>query len=418
MGPRSRSVSPLHVILLVATLLVPAPVRAEENGRALIRHIRAHPDDLTARYRLGKLCFRRGAYDKALRLWSELLRRRPRSVTLLKGIGMAHYKLGAFDEAQAVFRSVLDRRPDDETARRALGRIARLRGRPEKPAPAAGESGCATGAPAAPSPRTGTVQGTASLTGEGAFNEGRRLFLEGRFEEAIPFFARSLRDEVEVYASRFHLADCKLKSVRDLPEVCELLEACIAMKPDQLPPYLRLALAWGARGDGSRQIEVLERCLAVDPDAAEAHFHLALAHDRLDHSQESFHHAMEAIRLDPGYRDRFPGLLRNSNVVRKISSVLEGALDRVHLSDEEVEDTVAKITEILGAENVRVDLGSGESREKVRRLVADESRLELLRTAFRERDPEKLHDVLADSEIEVDVEGAAKRLRELGATTF
>lgn len=331
---------------------------------------------------------------------------------VLKRIGLAHYKLGAFDEARSIFLRVLRSRPEDGYARKALRRIARLQGKAIPPFQATVAS------KAKATLLSVTVEAKNAETPEEAYNEGRRLYLEGKFDEAAPCFSRALAGEHEVYASRFHLADCQLKSVRNLEEVCALFEACIAMKPDLVPPYIRLALALGARGDQDGQIEALERCLVVDPDSSEAHFHLALAYDRKDDAQTSFRHAKEAIRLDPSYRDRFPGLLRNTKVAGRISSILDGALDKVHLSDDEIESYAKKITDLLGAENLRADLESDEGRQKVRNLIADESRLERLRNAFRAKDPEGLKNVLTDSEIDVDVDGALQRFRALGKSTF
>lgn len=130
------------------------------------------------------------------------------------------------------------------------------------------------------------------------------------------------------------------------------LERYLAVHPDEDPQaYLHLGMAQGLAGDVQREIASYQRALELDPNSGEAHFYLSLAYDKIDDSPKVLHHAQRAIRIDPAYKQRLKPAIKDSNVSRKISRIVQGVLsdsrDR-RLSDAKIEAYAAQIGHILG----------------------------------------------------------------------
>lgn len=88
-----------------------------------------------------------------------------------------------------------------------------------------------------------------------------------------------------------------------VPEAVEHLQRGLALDPNHVASYLKLAEAFRTLGMHDGAVQALESALSIDENHADAHHRLALELDDKGQKQQARRHYLRAIKLDPKLRD-------------------------------------------------------------------------------------------------------------------
>jgi tetratricopeptide (TPR) repeat protein len=125
---------------------------------------------------------------------------------------------------------------------------------------------------------------------------------KGRYDEAINFYARILQDKPDDHVAHTNMGNALLRLNR-IDEAIEHLEAALREAPDTTNALILLGAARLVQERPRDAVVPLRRALEIDPEDAVAHLNLASALYQLDATSGARDHALEALRINPGYED-------------------------------------------------------------------------------------------------------------------
>ncbi|MBC7287426.1 MAG: tetratricopeptide repeat protein, partial [Armatimonadetes bacterium] len=101
--------------------------RAASAERMLAEVLKRNPDDLVARFWLGRALMDQGRVQQAAEHWREVIKRKPSSIDSRYWLGTALVELGELDAAREQFEALLKLDPNHKSAREALAQLAARR---------------------------------------------------------------------------------------------------------------------------------------------------------------------------------------------------------------------------------------------------------------------------------------------------
>lgn len=403
--PSSLSLSGLLALgALAMGLLLPAQAGAAVSQAKLEKIIRSKPNHIKARWLLGRLYFKKKRYIDAAKTWIPVTKRRPKLVKVKYLTGLALYKAKRHDLAARYWQSALCADPGHGQSRDGLVLLARKgvieqqeigpgrscrRAKPKPdpvPEPGPVETGPADPAPPEPGPSPSMnpdmlaaiqVQKNGAKATE-AWEQGKRMRKLGKREQAIEHFKEAFRYGHDKMDVDYYLGKTLLENEQVKPALFHL-ERAMAVNGEDQEIHLNIGKAHSLDGDTEKEIASYQRALQLDPEYGEAHFMLALAYDKVDNSPKVLEHAQKAIRIDPEYKEKLKPRIKDSNVSKKIGTIVTRVLEDSkyeRLTDEKIEEYAEEIGRILGEENLNADefmggQGGGNARDQMRGVLTD-----------------------------------------------
>ncbi len=135
---------------------------------------------------------------------------------------------------------------------------------------------------------------------EGHASLALRLLDEGRVDEAIEHFQKSLEIEPQNAAVHYRLGDALASQAR-IDEAMEHWEKSLEIEPRNAPLHYGLGVLLASRGRAEEAIAHYEEALNLDPNLAGAHSDLGIALDRKGKKGEALEHFRRAVAINPGY---------------------------------------------------------------------------------------------------------------------
>ncbi|MCP4725994.1 MAG: tetratricopeptide repeat protein, partial [bacterium] len=149
--------------------------------------------------------------------------------------------------------------------------------------------------------------------------EGRRLISEGKFEEAIRIFKRSLQNEPDNFLLYHWIARCHINK-GDIDEGIRHLENCISISPEYADAYVLLSEAYQLKKMNSRAKECLNAALKIIPDEAEIYYELSMILEKEEDYSGALDMIKKAVELEPNeldYRCQLAAMKMNNSDVEE-----------------------------------------------------------------------------------------------------
>jgi len=383
----------IPVVLVCLMGLFAASAAALPTFKEVRAAVTENPNDLRARYLLGKYYVKMGEFENALNEWKYIVKVRPNLWKIYNRIGLIRYKMGeqetdvlakkaSWKKALRVWEYVLRNNADDRWAKSAYLKVkARI---------AALDSDSGT-QPTPPQPPTRTVTpdkpdgpDPSSMSAEELdqiYRNAYSLYCNEKWDEAIPKFELIARSSVKAQDGLFYLGNCYLKQADDPSQALEQFQRYKEKYGEDGKVLFAMGAAHGLTGQFQKQIDCFERSLQFDPDDPETHFQLALAYDKVDKPNKTVEHAQRAVQLDAGFKKRLQPLIKNSKVARRIGNIITDVLretETSQLSDEQIDEYARRVGEILGEENINPDGKGGDIRNRMRGILNDPGKRQAL----------------------------------------
>lgn len=344
----------------------------------------ATPSTAQGTYLEGRRAYQAGQYGQAYRIWKQLGRdlldqgrhRDPQQVRTVARlhflVGAALFRGGKYQGAALYWRRTLSLDPGDSRARRGLDRLARA-GRieasevspdphfpPEDHAPAPPVPSAPPPLPAVPAESPDILAGLPVVPDEEQARLAWESFRQAR-DGQDPEAARTALRRARAAGASLSQVDYELGHLylqAELPGLARLhLERCLAQgEEDASRLHLALGKSYSLEGDRQAEITEFEKALREDPDYAEAHMMLAVAYDQVGNSPRVLEHAQRAIRIDPGLKDELRRRLPDSDLGKKLESLVREVVEssrKERLTDELIEEFADRLARLLGEENLR-----------------------------------------------------------------
>lgn len=142
---------------------------------------------------------------------------------------------------------------------------------------------------------------------DGLFKEGRQLFRAGKYQEAIPFFERVLKqnpDHADVHDA-IALAHFVLKQYDSAIEHFN----CVAqLQPTNAKVLINMGAVYNRKEEFQKAADVLKKAVTRDGKSTEAYYNLGIAYRGLKQLPMSVSSYKEALRLNPQMLDALQNL--------------------------------------------------------------------------------------------------------------
>ena len=128
------------------------------------------------------------------------------------------------------------------------------------------------------------------------YDIGDRLYIEGKYEDAIKYFEKSLENEEDKNSSLNYIGCCYIKLERyeeALRVFDEVLESRLWERPlfNKGRVYLKL-------GEYSEALACFNRALMVNPDESDVSYYLGVYYDKIGNYETSKYYYEEAIKIE------------------------------------------------------------------------------------------------------------------------
>jgi len=133
---------------------------------------------------------------------------------------------------------------------------------------------------------------------EGLFLLGCSSYINGRYEDAISFFKRSIQKRPDNADAYINIGFVYLKLGR-LSEAIGPFREAIRIKPDDATAYSNLGLTYRFLGHYYDAIEAYKQVIRIEPNNAMGYNGLGSAYDMLNRHYEAIEAYKQAIRIEP-----------------------------------------------------------------------------------------------------------------------
>lgn len=137
--------------------------------------------------------------------------------------------------------------------------------------------------------------------------EGRALFRQGKYQDAIPVFERVLKhdpDQADVHdaAAMAHFA------LKQYDQAIEHFHRVAQLQPTNAKVLVNMGAVYNRKEEFQRASEVLKKAVAKDGKAIEAYYNLGIAYRGLKQLPMAVNAYKEALRLNPQMLDALQNL--------------------------------------------------------------------------------------------------------------
>ena len=396
------------IMCMVATLVMSlgaTTVMALPSFKEVRSQVTENPNDLKARFLLGKYYLKMREYNNALREWKYIVKKRPKLWKIYNRIGLVRYKMGCSEnstgrkkacwtKAMKIWSYVRKNNPNDKWAAKAYYKVkAKLALLTDNNGSSTGgDTGGGTVTPQPVKPDNTLFgpdhRGMSDEQLDKMYGKAYSSFCNDKFMDAAPMFACLSRSKVKTQDALFYLGNCFLKEAEEPEKAIKHFQEYKQKYGEDARVLFAMGSAYGLSGQFQKQIDCFERSLQFEPDDPETHFQLALAYDKVDKPNKTVEHAQRAVQLDAGFKKRLQPLIKNSKVARRIGNIITDVLretETSQLSDEQIDEYARRVGEILGEENINPEgnkgdyrsrfkkfMGSGANRDNLRKMMSGE----------------------------------------------
>jgi tetratricopeptide (TPR) repeat protein len=132
------------------------------------------------------------------------------------------------------------------------------------------------------------------------FNEGTRLFREGKFQDALPFFQRAAEKFPASFDAKYNLGLTYLRASL-LDDAIASFEKLGELKPDLVEVQLALGESYFIKGDNEKALAVFARALKLQPENAEIYYNIGIIQYKGDKLDEAIRNFTVARDMDPKF---------------------------------------------------------------------------------------------------------------------
>ncbi len=381
-----------------ATSLLALPSFKEVRAK-----VTKNPNDLRARFLLGKYYMKMHEYGNALREWKYIVKKRPKLWKIYNRIGLIRYKMGSQEndtarkracwvKAARVWKYVLKNNRSDKWARKAYEKVkkkiklldggVRPKVNPPNPTRIATGGNGGSGGGGGKKLFGPSHEGMSPEELDKMYARAYSNFCNEKFKEAAPLFACVSRSKVKSQDALFYTGNSFLKEAEEPDKAINYFSKYKEKYGEDARVLFAMGSAYGLSGSFQKQIDCFERSLQFEPDDPETHFQLALAYDKVDKPNKTVEHAQRAVQLDAGFKKRLQPLIKNSKVARRIGNIITDVLretETSQLSDEQIDEYARRVGEILGEENINPEGNKGDYRSRFKKFMNDGGNRENLR---------------------------------------
>lgn len=370
--------------LVIYFLLSSAILMAIPSMEQVKNYVAQHPDNIKARYLLGKLYLKEGEHKDTLREWKYIVRKRPTLWKVYYKIGLVQYKMGvaentdkkrlkSWKKAMRSWQHIIKADKGRE-GRRAKSAYLKVKARYAK---LYRESGYK--APVVP---ITTPDDSFSQTDLAAMEQKAMSFYkDGEYLAAGKLFETLYKNKYHEQKSLFALGKSVLKEAEEPEKAVQYFKTYGRKYKETADLMKNLGQAYGLCAEFRQQIRCYKKSIEFDSgiDKADVHFQLALAYDRTAQHSKTIEHAQLAVQLNPDYKKKLQPLIKNSNLAQDVGNIVDEVLRETEdsqLSDEQINEFARRVGDILGEEN----MNSGGSR--LTDMVKDKGRMQEFRESL------------------------------------
>ena len=249
-----------------------------------------------------------------------LLRYYPKAIVLWNILGIASAQLSHFDQAIQAFEKIISISPDQASAYYNLGNVFRdkaqfndaidaytraLELKPDYEEAYNNLSVTLTNQYKTPEiPQQNVIDQYEKLStkkaenAEAIFNLGLGLYKEGKLNEALGAFRRTI-EQLPTYIEAYNNIGVILKEQGLLEDAQKACQKAIAIKPDFAEPYNTLGITLKDQGKLEEALLAFKKAISIKPDFAAAHNNMATVLKTQGKLKDSLNAYRKALSLEP-----------------------------------------------------------------------------------------------------------------------
>ena len=369
----------LICFLLSSTVLLAIP-----SFEQVKNYVAQHPNNIKARFLLGKLYLKRGEHKETLREWKYIVRKRPNLWKVYYKIGLVQYKMGVAEEtpkarlkswkkAIRIWKHIMETGNGRE-ARKAKSAYLKVKARYDSLENQSGYK-----APVVAEPEETDNYSQAELAA--MEQKARGFYQDSEYVAAGKLFETLYKNKYHEQKSLFSLGKSVLKAAEEPEKAVKYFKAYGKKYDENADLMKNLGQAYGLCAEFKHQIKCYKKSIEFGTgiDKADIHFQLALAYDRTAQHSKTIEHAQLAVQLNPDYKKKLQPLIKNSNLAQDVGNIVDEVLRETEdsqLSDEQINEFARRVGDILGEEN----MNSGGSH--LTEMVKDKGRMQELKESL------------------------------------
>ena len=365
-------------IVLFFLLFFHSSLMAIPSFNQVKSYVAQHPDNIKARYLLGKMYLQQGEPDETLKEWKYIVRKRPTLWKVYYKIGMVQYKIGAgesetraklraWKKAMRTWQHVVKSDRSGKDGQRARSAYLKVKAKYVK---LANRNGGAAEVEVKEEPvgRTYSQPELAKM-----MEKAKSLYKDQEYLAASELYKILYNNKYKEKETLYYLGKSVLKEAEEPEKAVEYFKAYAAKYKENAELMKNMGQAYGLCAEFRKQITCYQKSLEYESggDKADIHFQLALAFDRLGKHNKTIEHAQLAVQLNPDYKKKLQPLIKNSNLAQDVGSIVDEVLRETEdsqLSDEQINEFARRVGDILGEENMNAGRDMIGDRNKLNSL--------------------------------------------------
>lgn len=216
------------------------------------------PNDVEARYNLGKALERTGKTDEAAEHFKEVLRIKPNDGDIYHTLALAEFEKGNLEQAEFLYRNGLAAAPNDAKLHSGLGMVLLYMGKTD---------------PAIQEMETAIEIGGDSET---FCNLAIAVLSKGQKDKANEYLKKAIRLDPYNAQAYFNMGNIELAD-HSLTGAIDQYKKAIELKPDYVKAHGNLAVALAQAGRIDEAIVHFKKVAELDPENIDSHLNLAQA---------------------------------------------------------------------------------------------------------------------------------------------
>jgi tetratricopeptide (TPR) repeat protein len=136
------------------------------------------------------------------------------------------------------------------------------------------------------------------------FQEGVSFFKQGRYGEAVEYFAKVAVRFPESAEARYNLGVSELRGGKTDEAIADL-EKTVELKPDLTDAYFALGECYFSKGENEKAIRTFSRTLEIKGQDAKSYYNLGIVYYKLGKVDEAISSFEKSIELEPAFSSAY-----------------------------------------------------------------------------------------------------------------